>query len=250
MYRPRTNPRDQVATITAVLLIHAGLALALLNLSGTIDLATPQPTLQTFDITDPVPPPPVIEEVKPKPKPKDDEGAASAANIKSKATPVVAPKPKVVVPTPAKVVAATTPNTGAQATQGAAPVPGPGTGAGGSGTGTGSGASGSGSGGGGTGTPSSVKIVRSLTSQDYPDAIIRTWPKGGAIFTRLRIEPDGRVSQCDVMRSFGNAAADQWTCSLLRSRARFLPARDANGRPVAEWFGYKQSPTGTTYRPR
>lgn len=249
MYRPETKPRDRAATIAAVLLIHAGLALAVLNMSGHIDLTTPQPTLQTFDVTDP-PPPPVIVQDQAKPKPKDDEGAASAPNIKSKATPVVAPKPMVVVPTPPRIVATPTPNTGTEATQGAAPVAGPGTGAGGSGTGTGSGGSGSGSGGGGTGTAVGVKLVNGITHVDYPDAVQRGWPRGGAVYARLRVEANGRVSQCDVMRSFGNKNIDDWTCSLLRSRARFQPARDSEGRPVAAWFGYRQGDTGRTYRPR
>ena len=61
------------------------------------------------------------------------------------------------------------------------------------------------------------------------------------IFTRLRISPEGRVIQCDIMRSFGDKNADDWTCALLRDRATFKPATDASGKPVAGWFGYVQS---------
>ena len=64
------------------------------------------------------------------------------------------------------------------------------------------------------------------------------------MFVRVRVQPDGRVSQCDVMRSFGDKAVDQWTCSLVTSRAQFRPATDANGRPIAAWFGYVQSDVG------
>jgi protein TonB len=68
----------------------------------------------------------------------------------------------------------------------------------------------------------------------------QNWPRGGIIYLRLRIEPNGRPSQCDVMRSFGNPSIDQWTCSLVMQRGVFRPALDARGVPIAAWFGYKQ----------
>ena len=34
MYRPVSSPRERAATVSAVVLVHVGLALALLNLSG------------------------------------------------------------------------------------------------------------------------------------------------------------------------------------------------------------------------
>jgi protein TonB len=70
------------------------------------------------------------------------------------------------------------------------------------------------------------------------------WPRGGIIFLRLRIEPNGRPSRCDVMRGFGNSVADQWTCALVMQRAVFRPALDARGAPVSAWFGYKQVDIG------
>ena len=246
MYRTDLKPRDRAATILLVALVHVGFALAFLHLSGRLDRVEEQANLAIFDVPlPPPPPPPVIERPQPeKQKPKKDEGAASAKNIESKATPVVAPKPKIVVPTPPRIVAAPTPNTGNQATQGASNVVGPGTGAGGAGTGTGSGGSGSGSGGGGGGA-AGVHLVRGFTNRDYPTAIQRSWPPGGAVFARVRVEADGRVSRCDVQRSFGNPMVDQWTCALvMQQRATFTPARDAYGRPIAAWFGYVQRDTG------
>jgi len=244
MYRPQTRPRDRAATLVLVALIHAALGLALLNASGRLSPSAAQPDLQIFDISEP-PPPPVVEPPPPpdKAKPKKEEGAASARNIESKATPVVAPKPRIALPVPPPMPVTPTPNTGSDPTQGASNVVGPGTGAGGTGTGTGSGGSGSGTGGGGSGG-SGVSLVRGITNRDYPDAIQRSWPRGGRIFVRVRVEPDGRVSKCDVMRSFGDRAADQWTCPLIMRQARFKPATDAAGRPIAAWFGYVQSDTG------
>jgi protein TonB len=228
--------------LAAVIAVHAVLAFALMHLSGTVDLIPEQADLQIFDINAPEPPPPVIiRQVREKAPEK--EGEASPPNLKSEATPVVRPKPRIEVPAPPVIVASPTPNQGAAPTQGAAPVPGPGTGAGGVGTGTGSGGSGSGPGGGG-GQASSATLVRGITNRDFPAQIQRSWPRGGAIFIRLRIQPDGRPSQCDVMRGFGDRAADQWTCSLIMERGRFRPARDSNGNPVAAWYGYIQRDTG------
>ncbi|MEO5809587.1 MAG: energy transducer TonB [Sphingomicrobium sp.] len=250
MYRPAIRPRDRAATIALVMLIHVGLGLAFLNLSGHLNFTQPQPNLQIFDLNVPPPPPPVVEVVKQdKAKPKKQEAAASAKNIESKATPVVRPKPRVIVPAPPVIVSAPTPNVGNKPTQGASNVVGPGTGAGGSGTGTGSGGSGNGSGGGGSGGQATrVKMVQFLSSRDYPDAIIRRWPRGAPIFVRLRVEANGSVSRCDVMRSFGDALADQWTCALLlQQKAKFRPATDSTGRPISAWFGYIQAPTGGMY---
>lgn len=242
MYRPTLNARDRTGVIAAVIAIHAGLAFAFLHMSGTVDLIPDQRDLQIFDIRQPDPPPPItVEEVQD--RAPEDEGEASPPNIQSEATPVVRPKPKIEVPAPPTIVASPTPNEGAAPTQGAAPVPGPGTGAGGVGDGLGAGGSGSGRGGGG-GQAAGATLVRGITNRDYPVQIQRVWPKGGAIFLRLRIQPNGKPSSCDVMRSFGNAAADQWTCSLMMQRGQFRPARDAQGNPIAAWYGYIQRDTG------
>ena len=246
MYRNDLKPRDRAVTIMLVALIHVAAGFAFLHLSGRLDEIEHQANLAIFDVAlPPPPPPPVIERPRPaKEKPKKEEGAASAKNIESKATPVVRPKPKIEVPAPPKIVASPTPNTGNQATQGASNVVGPGTGAGGAGNGTGSGGSGSGSGGGGGGG-TGVKMVRYFTTRDYPRAVTRGWPSGGAVFARVRVEADGRVSRCDVQRSFGNPSVDQWTCALLmQQRATFTPARDASGRPIPAWYGYVQRDVG------
>lgn len=244
MYRPRPSTKDRIATLALVIGVHVALAFALINLSVDVRDELPQEVIDVFDVSNPPLPPPIVETPPEQPKPKEDEGAASAQNIKSKATPVAAPKPPIVLPIPQPMPATPTPNTGSDPTQGAAPVPGPGTGGGGSGTGTGSGGAGSGSGGGGSGGGAGVRLVRGITNRDYPPAIQRSWPRGGRIFVRVRVQPDGRVSQCDIMRSFGDASADQWTCSLILQRASFRPATDASGKPIAAWFGYVQGDTG------
>ena len=242
MYRSDLKPGDRAGTVALVALIHLGLAYAFLNVSGTMRTIEQQVIPQLIDV-DIEPPPPIVEVPLEKAKPKEKEGAASPKNITSQATPVAAPKPRVELPVPPPMPVTETPREGSDPTQGAADVVGPGTGVGGAGTGTGAGGSGSGTGGGG-GAAIRPAIVRGITNRDYPVQIQRSWPRNGAIYLRLRIEANGRPSQCDVMRGYGDRLADQWTCSLLMERGQFRPARDARGQPVADWLGYVQRDLG------
>lgn len=244
MYRPELSPRDKSGAIAAVLGVHAALLLALLQISGRIDLADPQSAMRVFDVREvpPPPKPPPPEQRQQAAKPKQKEGGSAPKNIKSEATPVVAPKPQVEPQRPNPIVVAETPRQGAAPTQGASDVRGPGTGAGGTGTGTGSGAGGSGPGGGGGGGAAvPARILRGIGGRDFPREIMRTWPRGGRIDMILRIEVNGRPSSCRVGRSFGNPLADQWACSLIMQRGQFRPALNARGQPVAAWFGYSQA---------
>ena len=248
MYATQLKTRDRGGALVAVILIHVALAFAFLNISGTITLRDDQRDLQVFDVRDVEPPPPTpppVEEQRPEPEQaQEPEGAASPENIRSEATPIVAPEPRVRLPVTPPVAVTQTPGEGAAPTQGASDVPGPGTGAGGTGTGTGAGGSGTGTGGGGGGIATRPVVVRGITNRDYPIQIQRRWPRNGQIFVRLRIQPNGRPSQCDVMRSFGNAAADQWTCRLLMERGVFRPATNQRGEAVADWLGYVQRDLG------
>src|SRR5687768_8484797 len=121
MYRPGLSKRDRGGVIAAVIAIHAGLAFALLNLSGAVDLIPEQRDLAIFDVLnppEPPPEPPMVQEIEPERAPEEG-GAASAENIRSEATPVVAPKPPVSLPIPLPITASETPRKGTQPTQGA-----------------------------------------------------------------------------------------------------------------------------------
>jgi len=245
MYQPKPSTRDRIATIVAVLAIHAGLAFALINLSGPVREALPEEVVEMFDVTEP-PPPPVVEEI-PQPEeaqPEREESAASPKNIESQATPVVAPKPPISLPIPVPIPVTQTPGQGSDRTQGASDVVGPGTGAGGQGTGTGSGGSGRGTGGGGSGGQGTrpTLITPSLTRRDYPEAVANAWPRSRDAFVALavRVQLDGRATDCKINRSSGVPTIDQWTCRLVESRLRFRPATDDRGRPIIAWYGYVQ----------
>jgi TonB family protein len=67
----------------------------------------------------------------------------------------------------------------------------------------------------------------------YPRAALARGEKGNVGF-RLVVGPNGRVTRCDIMQSSGSRALDEGTCQILRRQARFTPARDAAGNPVAD----------------
>lgn len=72
-----------------------------------------------------------------------------------------------------------------------------------------------------------------FSDEDYPASAVRAGEQGTVRY-RLEIGADGRVTGCTVTASSGSAALDSTTCRLLRSRARFAPARDGDGSPVPD----------------
>jgi protein TonB len=71
-----------------------------------------------------------------------------------------------------------------------------------------------------------------FSGDDYPAAALRGNDEGSTGF-RLTIGPSGRVTDCQVTASSGSSALDQATCRILRSRARYTPARDSSGNPTS-----------------
>lgn len=222
------DPRSRALGVAGALAVQAALLFMLVQGLGvglTPD-APSAPRLIDFAID---PPPPEIEPERKAARTPREEGAAAPPNLVSQATEVAAPPP--VLPIPPVMPAAPTPAQGSDASSGAAPVAGPGTGAGGVGNGTGSGGAGDGTGGGG-GTPFRL-LKGDLYDRDYPE-----WAQdagiSGTVYFRVTIGVDGRVSECRVTRSIGNARLDDLTCRLIQKRFRFAPSRDARGKPYVD----------------
>lgn len=72
-----------------------------------------------------------------------------------------------------------------------------------------------------------------ITAEDYPAAAQRN-EETGTVAVRLTVGTNGRVSNCTVTSSSGSSSLDSTTCRLLRSRARFTPAKDNRGQPIAD----------------
>jgi protein TonB len=244
MYRSDLSSSDRSGALVAVAAIHAALLLAFLNLSGKMPLPGRESVLQLFNVDQvepPAPPPPAQQQ---RAKPREKEGGSAPRNIKSEATPVAAPKPPIVIPRPQTVAVSETPRQGTAPTQGASNVAGPGTGAGGAGAGTGSGNGGSGPGGGGDGGVAEPPHLASpvLTGRDIPRDLLDRWPRGVPVFLRLRVNPRGYVSECNVLSGTGDAGIDNVMCNIAHDRLRFRPALNRSGQAVAGWFGYAQRP--------
>jgi len=76
--------------------------------------------------------------------------------------------------------------------------------------------------------------LASYVSQDDYPASAQSRGEQGRVTFELGIGPDGRVAGCTILASSGSSALDNATCRIMRSRARFTPARDAAGHPVAD----------------
>ena len=187
--------------------------------------------LKVFGIAVEPPPKPVVPVIPARQRIKRPEGAASPANLRSRATEVTAPEPVVPLVVPPPIVVAPKAATGSDASSGASNVPGPGTGSGGIGDGTGSGGSGDGDGGGWEDETPPRWLKGRLDDRDYPGELGDTGI-GGAVGVRYSVLVDGRVGNCRVTRSSGNALLDRTTCALIEKRFRYDPSRDARGRPV------------------
>ena len=78
-----------------------------------------------------------------------------------------------------------------------------------------------------------ANLVALFSTDDYPHQAIRNEEQGTVQF-RITIAPDGHVSDCRVISTSGSASLDRASCAIVSERARFEPARDANGRRVAD----------------
>ena len=211
----------------AAILLHAALGLALLTGFGVIRPAAVADALKVLDLMPPrVPPPP--PPFNPQPRRERKSSAAAPPNLKAQATEIVAPRPVIPPLLPPPLPAAPIADRGVQPSSGASDRAGPGTGAGGEGIGTGSG--GNGDGDGGDDTPPQRRSGR-ITDRDYPRAAGEQGASG-TVGVRYTVSEQGRVTDCFVTHSSGNAELDTTTCRLIRERFRFEPSRDARGRPV------------------
>jgi len=71
-----------------------------------------------------------------------------------------------------------------------------------------------------------------VTTDDYPSAAIRSGAEGTTAIL-VTIGVDGRVTDCRVTASSGDTLLDQIACKVYSRRARFTPALDDAGHPMA-----------------
>jgi TonB family protein len=71
-----------------------------------------------------------------------------------------------------------------------------------------------------------------LTNDDYPVAALRAGEQGW-VGIAFDISARGTAGGCTVIETSGSARLDADTCTLFMRRARFLPAADSDGKPIA-----------------
>lgn len=207
---------DRAKAIAAVVAVHVALAFVIVTGLNVRMVAQAVEQLKTFNLqTPPVPPPPKPQ---PKPKMKQPEGAPAK---KAEPTPVVAPPPR--IPAPSPIPAARVAGTGSASTAGAAA----------SGNGTGASGNGYGTGGGGTGSFTPARKLTKIPNREYR-RFASTGIPTGSVAISIRVNPDGSVSNCRIVRTSGSPYADSLMCQLTQEYVRFSPARDPSGRAIAE----------------
>ena len=225
-YSGNAKPPDRAKAIAAVAAVHIALAAVILTGLNVGKVRQAVEQLQTFDIRE-VPPPSPIAPPRRAPQPHKAPQPAAAPAPKAEASPVVAPHPK--VPAPSPLPAAPAAGTGHATSSGASTA----------GSGIGGGGSGSGTGGGGTDysrfTP--ARLISNIPSSQY-HRLAATGIPSGLVGVTIRVEPDGSVDNCRIARSSGDAAIDGLVCQLTASYVRFSPARDPQGRAVAQDITY------------
>jgi protein TonB len=220
-YAAGANRGDRTKAVTAVAAVHALLALVILSGLNVRMIGETVKHLQTFDVRE-VPPPPPVRPPPPAPKPRLSKTPAGAPAPKAEPSPILAPPPKLPVPTP--IPAARIAGAGKAANSGAA-ISGTSTGAGGSGNGPGGGLD--------TSHYTPARRITKIPNSEYR-RLAASGLESGAAGVTIRVNMDGSASDCRIARSSGNPYADALMCQLTVRYVRFDPARDASGRPVAQ----------------
>ncbi|QIG80064.1 energy transducer TonB [Stakelama tenebrarum] len=76
-------------------------------------------------------------------------------------------------------------------------------------------------------------ISGGIGKDDYPIEARRNGEEGVTV-VRYRIGTDGTVEKCSILQSSGSELLDTRSCALIVERFRYIPARNAEGAPVAE----------------
>ncbi len=224
-----SGKQDRAKAIAAVTLVHLALGAVILSGLNVEIVRQAVERMQTFDIPLPKPPPPPPPPPPPREqRPREQKSDPGAPEKKPAPSPVVVPKPVVVLPVQSPVHTADVAGTGSASLAGS----------GGRGTGIGLGGTGSGTGAGdGRGFTPAQRIAR-IPNSEYRRFVSASGMRSGRVGIMVKVNTDGSPSNCRIMHSSGNPAADLLMCQLTLRHVRFRPARDPQGRPVAQDIGW------------
>lgn len=206
-YADRSDGGNKVVAIIIVALIHAVIGYAFVTGLAYQYVKKVSEKLNTFDVAPPPPPPPD----EPPPPPPPDQPLTPP--------PVVSPPPIVQNPNPPQVqiqTVQTPPATYVQTPITAPPAP--------------------------PAPPAAPRVSQAagakgdesqwVTLDDYPPRA-RNEEKEGTSVIGWTINTQGRAENCHTIRSSGSTDLDEAACRALTRRARYTPAKDQNGNPIA-----------------
>jgi TonB family protein len=78
-----------------------------------------------------------------------------------------------------------------------------------------------------------TNLAKLFSDADYPAAAVMKGQSGRVRFALL-IGEDGRVADCTIVATSGVPSLDSQACALLKTRAKFEPARDHEGKPAKD----------------
>lgn len=217
------KPGDRWRSIAAVAMVHLGLAYALLfGLSVEVERsAAAVSQLIAVQLAPPVPIVPIEPKVRP-------AAQSAAAPVAARDAPGGSTGPsKITVPNPVAPIVATAPTASPGGNNGFGTLTGSGSGGGAGGQGTGNGD------GNGDGGADLEWLSGEIRQSDYPRAALQAGI-GGRVEFRFTVGVSGRVIDCYITRSSGNAELDATTCRVVMKRFRYRPSTDAAGRPIPE----------------
>lgn len=76
---------------------------------------------------------------------------------------------------------------------------------------------------------------RWMSSSDYPTGLLRKGMQG-LVQVRLSVGTDGKPTQCHIQKSTRPQGFDDAVCDALMRKARFDPALDKDGKPLASYW--------------
>jgi TonB family protein len=78
-----------------------------------------------------------------------------------------------------------------------------------------------------------ANLAQLFSDRDYPVVAIMQ-DQSGRVGFALLIGEDGRVADCTIVSTSGVPSLDTQACALLKTRAKFEPARDIEGKPAKD----------------
>jgi TonB family protein len=82
-------------------------------------------------------------------------------------------------------------------------------------------------------TRAKANLASLFSDNDYPTVAVMKGQSGRVGFALL-IGEDGRVADCTIVATSGVPSLDSQACALLQARAKFKPARGADGKPAKD----------------